>query len=203
MPAASVTLTPTRQTLTVGETVQLAASARGANGEELTGRPVTWHSSGAAATVAPNGVVSGARPGAVTIEATIGDARGTAEITVVAPAAIEPTTPEPDPAADRQAVLEALNRYARAIEARDLDAIRRAYPGITTVQEQGWNRFFGDVSQVTFTINVSELTIRGDVAQVSAGGLQVYRSDRTHEETIMFEATLERTPTGWQIVSIE
>src|SRR5213083_1386954 len=84
VPVASVTVTPGTASLTVGQTVQLTATLRDANGNPLTGRVITWQSSNSAiASVNGSGLVSGvAAGGPVTMTATSEGQSGTASITV-------------------------------------------------------------------------------------------------------------------------
>lgn len=83
---AEVEVTPGGATIAVDETVELAATARDADGEVITGRPVTWSSSDAGvASVSSAGVVTGESAGGpVTITATIEGIAGTATISVTA-----------------------------------------------------------------------------------------------------------------------
>src|SRR5439155_1217748 len=70
-PVASVTVTPASATVQGGQTVQLTATLKDANGNLLSGRSVTWSSSNTAvATVDNSGLVSGVAAGSATITAT-------------------------------------------------------------------------------------------------------------------------------------
>src|SRR5207253_2733085 len=85
-PVAAVTVSPAAPTVQVGQTAQLTATPRDANGTALTGRVVTWGSNNTAvATVSGSGLVSGAGAGSATITATSEGQSGTAAITVTAP----------------------------------------------------------------------------------------------------------------------
>ena len=95
---ASVTVTPTPATVGIGQTVQLTATPKDANGNVLTGRVVTWASNNTAvATVGSTGLVSGVAQGQATITATSETKSGTAAITViqvpVASVTVTPATP--------------------------------------------------------------------------------------------------------------
>jgi uncharacterized protein YjdB len=97
VPVASVVISPDQPNVTVGQTVQLDATARGANNQILTGRTVAW-SSGAPsiATVSPAGTVAGIAPGTAIIFANIDGVVGTATVTVrqvaVASVVVTPST---------------------------------------------------------------------------------------------------------------
>jgi uncharacterized protein YjdB len=88
-PVARVDVTPTPSTISVGETVQLSAATRDAQGNVVSGRTVTWQTANAAvATVSGTGLVTGiAAGGPVTITATSEGIGGTASVTVAAPPA--------------------------------------------------------------------------------------------------------------------
>src|SRR5439155_193222 len=80
---SSVTVTPASANLPVGQTVQLTATPKDANGNPLTGRMVTWSSSNnSVASVTSSGLVSGGAAGSATITATSEGQSGTAAITV-------------------------------------------------------------------------------------------------------------------------
>lgn len=86
IPVAIVEVTPASATVAVNATVQLTATPKDANGNPLTGRPVTWTTSNATlATVSASGLVTGKAVGLATITATAESKSGTAAITVVAP----------------------------------------------------------------------------------------------------------------------
>jgi uncharacterized protein YjdB len=90
-PVASVNVSPASPSVTAGQTVQLAATPRDANGNTLSGRVVTWTSSNyAVATVSGSGLVSGVAAGSATITATSEGKSGTSTATV---------TPAPVPVA--------------------------------------------------------------------------------------------------------
>src|SRR5438093_313378 len=80
---ASVTVSPGAPTVQVGQTVQLTATPKDANGTPLTGRVVTWSSNNTSvATVDAGGLVTAGAVGSATITATSEGKSGTASITV-------------------------------------------------------------------------------------------------------------------------
>ena len=84
--AGSVTVSPSMDSVALGDTLQLVAEAYDETGHVVEGAVFTWSSSDApVATVDPSGLVRGAGEGTATITATAGDVSGTSEITVVNP----------------------------------------------------------------------------------------------------------------------
>ena len=83
VPVASVTVSPASATVAAGQSVQLTATPKDANGNALTGRTVTWSSNNTAVAIADvNGNVTAIAPGSATITATSEGQSGTAAITV-------------------------------------------------------------------------------------------------------------------------
>ncbi len=83
---ASVSVSPSAATVTVGLTTQLSASPRDAGGNALT-NPVDWSSGAPAiATVTGTGLVTGVSVGSATITATSAGKQGTASVSVIPPA---------------------------------------------------------------------------------------------------------------------
>jgi len=95
VPVASVTVAPASASVQVGQTVQLTATPRDANGNALSGRAVTWSSTNTTvATVNGTGLVQGATAGSATITATSEGQSGTSAVTVtVAPVATVTVSP--------------------------------------------------------------------------------------------------------------
>src|SRR5207302_655296 len=86
VPVATVSVSPATATVQAGQTVQLLATPKDANGAALSGRTVTWSSSNTSvATVSSSGLVSGVTPGSATVTAASEGKTGTASITVTAP----------------------------------------------------------------------------------------------------------------------
>src|SRR5205814_9304094 len=87
VPVSSVTVSPASASVSAGQTVQLTATPKDANGNPLSGRVVSWASSNtSAATVNGSGLVTGVAAGSATITATSEGQTGTAAITVTGPA---------------------------------------------------------------------------------------------------------------------
>ncbi len=86
-PVTRVTVSAPTTRIRVGESVQLTAIARGADGNVLEGRDFTWTSGiGTVASVSPSGLVTGLVKGASEIRATAEGVTGTIVIHVsVAP----------------------------------------------------------------------------------------------------------------------
>ncbi|HTD70979.1 MAG TPA: Ig-like domain-containing protein [Gemmatimonadales bacterium] len=95
VPVASVTVAPASASVQVGQTVQLTATPRDANGNALSGRAVAWSSTNTTvATVNGTGLVQGATAGSATITATSEGQSGTSAVTVtVAPVATVTVSP--------------------------------------------------------------------------------------------------------------
>src|SRR5437667_8226836 len=91
---ASVTVSPGAPTVQVGQTVQLTATPKDANGTPLSGRVVTWSSNNtSAATVDGSGLVTGVAAGSATITATSEGKSGTSVVTVSVPVASVTVSP--------------------------------------------------------------------------------------------------------------
>ena len=124
---------------------------------------------------------------------------------VTAPAPAPPPAPPPpaEPENPRPLIEAAIQLYARALESRDVQQVRRAYPGLTAQQAQVWRDFFGMVSDLKVDIAIRQLQISGDDAEVQVEGVSQYvQNRRPQRQPMSFHATLERTSGGWRIGSI-
>jgi hypothetical protein len=85
-PVSTVTVSGLSGNLSVGQSVQLTATARDAKGNTLTGKTATWTTASAAiATVSSSGLVTGVSAGTATVTASIDGKTGTVGVTVVPP----------------------------------------------------------------------------------------------------------------------
>lgn len=83
---ASVTLSPTSATITVGQQTSLTATPRDAAARPLTGMTVQWTSlATTVATVNALGIVTGLKAGNAVVKASVNGISGSAAITVIAP----------------------------------------------------------------------------------------------------------------------
>jgi len=92
-------------------------------------------------------------------------------VTPVPPSAAVPENPRP-------LIEGAIQGYARALESRDVQQVRRAYPGLTPQQAQVWRDFFGMVSDLKVDLAIKQLQITGDVAEAQVEGLSQYTQGR-------------------------
>lgn len=116
VPVASVVMNDGADTLTVGESKQLVATPKDAQGNALTGRTITWASSRTGvATVSASGLVKAIAAGSATITATVEGKAATSAIVVEAVVAPTPDpTPSPGPVVEHSGFFVAPNGTAGA-----------------------------------------------------------------------------------------
>lgn len=86
VPVASVVVSPSSASVTVGDTTRLTATARDAAGNVITGRAVSWSSTnGGVATVGDGGLVTGIGVGSAAVTAVVEGHSASATVTVHAP----------------------------------------------------------------------------------------------------------------------
>ena len=111
------------------------------------------------------------------------------------PAGAAPTT------ADIAPTVEA---YARAIESRDIGAIRRIYPGLTSEQQRGFEQFFQAARSVNVTFRVTNVDGSSTSADARLVGSYEYvtTAGKTERQPVNFAATLRHDANGWRLVSV-
>src|SRR3989442_13181535 len=77
------------------------------------------------------------------------------------PAARAPAAGPVDP---RPQIEQAIADYARALESRDLSEVRRAYPGLTPAQQQGWKDLFQSARRLKASLTVTAVEVFGATA---------------------------------------
>jgi hypothetical protein len=95
--------------------------------------------------------------------------------------------------------------YAGAIESRDVGNIRRIYPGMTAVQERGWQQFFQLVREVKAQLDLNQLDTSGPTANARVTGSYSYLNSstgRTEHQPVSFQATLQKTGSEWRISEV-
>ena len=120
------------------------------------------------------------------------------------------TSPAPKPAVVSQPVDPAVEinalvaAYGRAIEARDLPALRRLYPEMSSAQQQGFRDFFSFTRTLKASLTVSGLQVDGSSAEAQLSGLYEYvtNAGRDQRQPVSFQATLRQGSDGWKFVSI-
>jgi serine/threonine-protein kinase len=120
---------------------------------------------------------------------------------------VQPTQspPEPAPAAPTAAdVAPVFEAYARAIESRDVSAIRRVYPGLTQDQQRGFEQFFESSRKIDVTFRVASVEGTPTTADVRVTGRYEYEgsSGRAERQSVSFVAALRRDGSAWRLVSL-
>ena len=127
-----------------------------------------------------------------------------------APESIAPPPPAPPPVTERApdarpGVLAAVSAYARAIESMSLRNLQAAYPGMTGVQERGWEQFFQLVRDVKAELSAQQLRVAGDAADAQVTGTYLYQNTSTgrqERQPVSFHASFKRQGGVWRIVQV-
>jgi serine/threonine-protein kinase len=122
--------------------------------------------------------------------------------TVPPPAA--PKTP-PVPADQRPAIRTVIGEYAAAIESRSLQDLRRVYPGMTSVQQRGWEQFFQLVRDVEADLSLTQLVVSGGSAEGQITGAYTYlntSTGRAEHQPVSFRASFKSDGGKWRLVQV-
>jgi serine/threonine-protein kinase len=109
--------------------------------------------------------------------------------------------PKPDPRDEINGVVAA---YARAIESRDIGAVRRAYPGISADQSRGFEQFFQSARNINVTFRVSGLDINGNSADARLVGTYQYTGSdgKAERQPVSFSASFRSDGGSWRLTAV-
>jgi hypothetical protein len=102
-------------------------------------------------------------------------------------------------------VRAAIQDYARAIEQRDIGAIRSVYTGISSSEQAIWERFFRDARRINVSFQVSGVEVNGNSAQARLSGTYDYQNTEGRQQPtlrVSYNATLRHDGSAWHIVSL-
>ena len=135
--------------------------------------------------------------------------RDTPQGVVVAPPPAPPPAPvrapDPEPVRNpREEINGVVAAYARAIESRDIGAVRRAYPGITSDQARGFEQFFQSARSINVTFRVNDLDVSGNSADARlVGSYQYVGSDgKSERQPVSFSASLRNDSGAWRLIAV-
>ena len=114
-------------------------------------------------------------------------------------------TPDPEPKPPpREEIATTVAAYARAIESRDIGAVRRVYPGITSDQARGFEQFFQSARSINVTFRVTDVEASGNNADAKlVGSYQYVTSDgKSERQPVSFSASLRYESGSWRLTSV-
>ena len=122
-------------------------------------------------------------------------------------AAEQPAAPAvtPAPVDPRPDIQKVIDDYARALESRDVAQVRRAYPGLTSGQQQSWQDFFQSVRNLKASLSVTAVRLSGLTAEAIVSGIYEYDNARTggaERRPVTFRALLGVDSGGWRLTTI-
>ena len=127
---------------------------------------------------------------------------------VTAPPVVTPPKQEAAPpvvaaptAAD---IAPAVEAYARAIESRDIGALRRVYPGLTSDQQRSFEQFFQGARTINVTFRIANVEGSGATADARLVGNYefVTLEGRTERQAVTLAVTLRRDGNAWRLISV-
>jgi serine/threonine protein kinase len=114
-------------------------------------------------------------------------------------------TPPPRPADPAPEIRGVVAEYAAAVESESLDGLRRVYPGMTGVQQRGWEQFFQLVRDVKAQLSVARLDASSGTADAQITGTYTYlntSSGRTESQPVSFHATFKQEGGRWRMSQV-
>jgi hypothetical protein len=121
------------------------------------------------------------------------------------PSKVSAPAPAPKPADPAPEIRSVVAEYADAVEARSLADLQRVYPGMTGVQQRGWEQFFQLVRDVKAELSVARLDVSGGTADAQITGTYNYRNTstgRAETQPVSFRASLKNEAGRWRISQV-
>ena len=120
---------------------------------------------------------------------------------VESPASSPPPAPTPPTTAD---IAPSVQAYARAIESKDIGAVRHAYPGLTSAQQGQLETFFQAARTIDAKLRIANLDASANSAEARVVGSYDYVTleGRTESRPVSFAMSLRREGSGWRVVSV-
>jgi ketosteroid isomerase-like protein len=197
IPVARIDLQPAGGSIEAGKTLRLAATPLAGDGSTLD-RPVTWSSSNASvAAVAADGLVTGRAAGTAVITASAGGQTGSTNVTV---------TPHVPTAAELKALVDTtIQNYGKALENKDIDAVRHIYVGMSSDAESKLRDAVSGMRDIAITLTISGVRISGSSATASVKQDWTFTDSDGHRRTLPAQNvyTLRRDGAGWVIIDIK
>jgi serine/threonine-protein kinase len=96
-----------------------------------------------------------------------------------------------------------IDAYARAIESRSVDELRRAYSAITSDQARAFSDFFASTRTLRATLAVKSLHVDGASATASVAGIYEYTTTngRSQQQSVSFQTELRRDGSAWKLTA--
>jgi len=97
-----------------------------------------------------------------------------------------------------------IDAYARAIESRSVDELRRAYSAITSDQARAFSDFFASTRTLHATLAVKSLHVDGASATASVAGVYEYTTTngRSQQQSVSFQTELRRDGSAWKLTAV-
>ena len=111
--------------------------------------------------------------------------------------------PAPTPPTNTD-IAPSVQAYARAIESKDIGAVRHAYPGLTSAQQSQLETFFQASRSIDAKLRISSLDASANSAEAHVVGSYdfVTSEGRTETRAVSFAMSLRREGSGWRVVSV-
>jgi len=186
---ASVAVDQATLEMTVGDERTVAAEPRGSDGSRLDGRNVTWESSDPAVATVSAGRVAARGAGTATITATSEGAVARVPVTVRLQT--------------RVAIEQVIERYASALESRDVNQVRSVYPGLTAETTQQLSDALPAMDGLVVDWELQSIDEQGQTASAAVQATYSFRSGGRPQTTpvpLLFE--FARSTTGWNLTRI-
>lgn len=199
---AILRLSPSSGTLEVGGSLRLRPEILGDDGQPHAAT-VTWSSSAPNVATVIDGVVSALEPGTATLTARADGIDATAVVRVTAPAV--PASPPPVAPDANEQVRALIEAYERALESRQVSALRRIWPSMQPEEEERLAGALRFMEQLDVSLSIRTMEIRGTTATATVSGqYDFYRSDNRRRERlpVNIAITLEQGAGGWVIRQI-
>jgi hypothetical protein len=93
---------------------------------------------------------------------------------------------------------------ARAIESREISALRRVYPGITTFQQRNFETFFQLAQKIDVTFRIENFEGTASTADARLVGRYDFTTPDGRQDTkpAVFQVTFQRDGNSWRMVSM-
>lgn len=112
--------------------------------------------------------------------------------------------PPPSPPDPRPQIEAVIASYARALQARDINAVKRVAPGLGPQALNNLQDFFQRVSGLKANLQVGRVDVNGDVGEADVSGVLEYVNNGTRvTQPLSFHATLAHVADGWRIMKLK